>query len=126
MDLKETSSFFTKKPWLGRAVVIYNCRTRWGSPSPGFQATLCCYAILPQQEQESEIGAEPSVESAPAPPRQRRKKIPATVMEDPELGLNVSLDDSGEASSEKIDAGEGISSVKPKRIRRAEEPRRKR
>jgi hypothetical protein len=27
MDLKETSSFFTKQSWLGRAVVIYNCRT---------------------------------------------------------------------------------------------------
>jgi hypothetical protein len=44
-------------------------------------------------------------------------------MEDPELGVNVSLDDSGEASSEKIDAREGISSAKPKRIRRVEEPK---
>jgi hypothetical protein len=28
MDLKETSSFFTNQPWLGRAVVICNCRTK--------------------------------------------------------------------------------------------------
>jgi hypothetical protein len=31
MDLKETSSFFTKQSWLGRAVVIYNCRIRTAS-----------------------------------------------------------------------------------------------
>jgi len=45
---------------------------------------------------------------------------------DPELGVNVSPDDSGEVSSEKIDAGEGILSAKPKRIRRVEEPKPKR
>jgi hypothetical protein len=43
-------------------------------------------------------------------------------MEDPELGVNVSPDDWGEALSEKIDAREGIFSAKPKRIRRVEEP----
>jgi len=47
-------------------------------------------------------------------------------MEDPELGVNVSPDASGEASSEKIDAGEGISSAEPERIRRVEEPKPKR
>jgi hypothetical protein len=85
-----------------------------------------CVCYTPQHEQESVIEAEPGMEPAPAPPRQRRKKIPETVMEDPELGVNVSLDDSGEASSEKIDAREGISSAKPKRIRRIEEPKPKR
>jgi hypothetical protein len=43
-------------------------------------------------------------------------------MADPELGVNVSPDDSGVASSEKIEAREGFSSAKPKRIRRVEEP----
>jgi hypothetical protein len=85
-----------------------------------------CVCYTPQQEQESLIGAEPGVEPVPAPHRQRRKKIPETVMEDPKLGVNVSLDDSGEASSEKIDARKDISSAKPKRIRRVEESKPKR